>query len=167
MSGRKWCDILASLICGPADSGRWHGSDNSWLDTLEETLCSLSGVKELGTLNKATDVSQSGIRRGASGLEHGLDNVHRSGESSGETSSNSSGGAVSDWVVVLLWVHDGGDGLVGQELETVEWNSHGEGGWVGDVEGTETLGLVDVLRTCCHGWVEFLGALNLHTLLDD
>ena len=124
-------------------------------------------MKKLDTLNEATDISQSGIRRRAPGLKHGLNDIHRSSEGGGETSSNSSGGAMSDWVVVLLWVHDGGDGLVGQELETVEWDSHGEGGWVGDVEGTETLCLVDVLRTCCHGWVEFLGALNLHTLLDD
>lgn len=74
---------------------------------------------------------------------------------------------MSNWVIVLLWVHDGGDGLVRQELQRVEWYGHGERGWVGDIEGAETLGLIDVLRTCGHGWVELLGALDLHTLLDN
>lgn len=124
-------------------------------------------MQKLATLNETTDISQSSVGSGAASLEHGLNNVHRSGKSSSETSSNSSSGAVGNWVVVLLWVHDGRESLIGQELKGVEWDGHGEGGWVGDIEGTETLGLVHVLRAGGHGWVELLRALDLHTLLDD
>lgn len=158
---------LAGLVCGPADGSRWHGRDDSWLDTLEESASTLARIQQLAALDETGHVPQLRIRCTSTGLQHRLNDVHWCGQRGCETSGNTTCHAVSDRVVLLLWVHDGGEGLVGEELQGVEWDGHGEGGWVGDVEGAETLVAEDGLGAGGHVWVESLGALDLHALLDD
>ena len=158
---------LAGLVGRPANGSAWHRSNNSWANTLEEALGALALVKKLAALDKTGHVSQLSIARASTGLQHRLNDVHWSGQGRCKTTSNTTSNAVSDWVVVLLWVHDRRDGLVGQELKGVERHSHRERGWIGDVEGTKTLSAVHGASTRGHVWVESLRALNLHTLLDD
>lgn len=54
--------------------------------------------------------------------------------------------------------------LVGCELDRLEGDGHGEGGWVGDVEGAEALGLVDFDEAIHNAGVD--RSVDLHSLLD-
>lgn len=103
--------------------------------------------------------------RKASGLEQGLDNVERGGDTSGESTGQTTCNAMGEGVVILLGVHHLRDRLVGNELGGREGHGHAKCGRVGDVEGLETFGAVEGLGALCQGLVD--GAVNLHTLLHD
>lgn len=83
-----------------------------------------------------------------------LDDIKRSCCCSGKTTSETTSGAVSERVVARSSVHDFGYRFVGGKLESGKGNGHGEGGGVGDVEGTETFIAEDGAGTLRDGAVD-------------
>jgi len=61
----------------------------------------------------------------------------------------------------------GGERFVGKELKGRERNGHGECGGIGDVESGETFRTVDVAGAVGHGFVHFVGVVDLHALFDN
>lgn len=160
-------NALGSLIRRPADSRAGHGSQHSGLQALEEALEALSPVEQLAPRNEAVHSSDLSVLSRATGLQHGLDNIHRCRKRSRETTSHRTSKTVCRRVVLLGGVHRGRYRLIGEELKRGERDRHRKRGWVGDVESAETLVLVDILGAIDHGAIHLGRVLDLHALLDD
>lgn len=117
--------LLGKLIGRPANGSARHCCNNTGSDTLEEAHKSCPLVQQPAATHETVDAPHFRIGRGSSGLEHGLDNVHRGGETSGETASNGSSQAVGDRVVLFVGVHGGGNGLVCEKLQSGKRHRHG------------------------------------------
>lgn len=60
-----------------------------------------------------------------------------------------------------------GEGFVGEKLQGCEGDGHGECCGVGNVESGESFGAVDITGAVGHGFVHFVGVVDLHALFDD
>jgi hypothetical protein len=149
----------------PADSSTGCSSNNSSLHTPEETLCTISSRNNTSSLEQTLGTSNLGIGRATSGLQQSLDDIERGSGSSGDTTSKTSSGTVSQRVVAVAAVHEFCNGFVSCELEGGKGDGHGEGGGVRDVKGAEALVAEDGACALGEGCVDT--SVYLHALLDD
>lgn len=167
MESRAVKNILGELVSRPANGRTGHGRQDAGADTLEEALETLASKQQLAAGDEAVDIAQLSIRGSASGLEHGFDDVHGGGKSSGKTTSNSTSSAVGERIVLLGRVHRCRYGLIGEELEGRKGDSHRESGGVRDVESSNALLAVNVTGAIHYGPVHLARVVHLHALLDD
>lgn len=158
---------LGDLIGRPANRGTGSRSDDSGVHASEETPRALPPVDDSSGVPQTAGVADLRVCACSSGLEESLHDVEGSGGGRGDTSGETTGGAVRERVVAgsSAALHDFGEGLVGGELQCRERHGHGQGGGVGSVEGTQALGLVDGARAFPD--VAESRAVDLHTLLDN
>lgn len=160
-------NLLASLICRPADCCARHCRDNTRTYTLKESSKPFSLMQQLDALCESIDVSESRICCCTTRLQHSFDNVHRCRESCRETSSNCTCCTMCHRIVFLGWVHGRRYRFVSQKLKCSERYGHGQGRWVGDVESGKSLGSINISSAIGHRFVHFAGVVHLHTLFDD
>jgi hypothetical protein len=94
-----------------------------------------------------------------------LCDIQRSGDGCSDTSGYTSSCDVGDWTVTSIGIKDAFEEFVCGELNSGEWDSHGDGRRIGDVESGQALCTIDRSGAGHDGTMR--GIADLHALLDD
>jgi len=156
---------LGHLIGCPANGSTRHRGNDTRAHATQETTPAEALLDDGGGVPQTARRADLFTFSETASLEKSLDNVERSGDTGRESTSKTTSHAVGEGVVILLWVHELGDRLVGNELSGSEGDCHAKGGRIREVEGLETLSFVDGFRALHQRLVD--GAVDLHSLLDN
>lgn len=149
----------------PANGCTRHGRDNPGPHASEETRPAELTLDDGGGIKQTAHGANLFALGEAAGLEEGLHDVERGGDTGGEGTGETAGHAVGERVVFHGGVHHLREGLVRDELGGGEGHGHAESGRIGDVEGLETLGAVNGFGALHKTLVN--RPVDLHPLLDD
>lgn len=155
---------LGHLVRRPADGRTRHGRDNTRASTTQEPTPSELALDDRRRVDQTFSGAHLLVGSQATGLQQGLDDVQRGGDSGGEGTGQTTGDAVGERVVVLPRVHDLGQRLVGDELRRCEGDRHAQRRGIRDVKGLQAFCAVHRPGTLPDGFVN--RAMNLHALLD-
>lgn len=149
----------------PANSCAGHGRNDTRPHTTQETGPAKLALDDGCGIEETSDGADLLTLCETTGLEESLHHIEGSSDTSGKGTSETTGHAVGERIVIARGVHDLGNRFICDELGGGKRHGHAKGGRVGEIEGLETLGAVDSFGALHQALVN--GSVDLHALLDD